>query len=391
VSSPSLRTQNALPLPGGRILLMVSLPNSNSTGFAELLPNGALNRGFGEEGVVIEGINVFAEEWGDQVAVDQQGRILLAYGDAAGNATVTRLLPNGSPDPSFGTDGTATVQAGHALSTAHSVAIAQNGEIVLGGLAGEFTFVARLREDGMPSPTFGSNGCVLLGRNEYGANDVALGPGGRMFVATGESFAREIWRLQADGSVDRSFGNRGKIVIREQGSIPPGMRPDVATKPKISVLPNGEVVVLGWVVRNTSGPQYSAVTVLRYRSDGQPDSSFGGSGHVILGFGAQAFPAAFAVRRSGGVVIDAELALNGSNGHKSQSYLAVASVLPSGRLDRNFGQGGLARFKFGDGRWVAASGLVLQRGQAVAVGYIGGTTPADGPERTVLARVPLSR
>src|SRR5664279_5278054 len=69
VSSPPSRTQGALSLPGGRILLMVSLSDSNSTGFAELLPNGRLNSGFGDEGIVTEGVNVFGEEWGDQVAI----------------------------------------------------------------------------------------------------------------------------------------------------------------------------------------------------------------------------------------------------------------------------------------------------------------------------------
>ena len=79
-----------------------------------LLSAGDLDPAFGNGGQVltdIDGLNTSAD-FGRDVVVDSQGRVLVAGNRGIGNefprpseAIVTRYLPNGSLDTSFGLDG----------------------------------------------------------------------------------------------------------------------------------------------------------------------------------------------------------------------------------------------------------------------------------------------
>jgi uncharacterized delta-60 repeat protein len=118
----------------------------------------------------------------------QPDRKIVVAGNASGSAmmTVTRLLPNGAPDPSFDGDGTATIDFGSLADLAAGAALQPDGRIVVAGYKqdGEDVAVARLNVDGSPDATFGTAGKVTIdfGVATFG-NAVALAPGKRIVVA----------------------------------------------------------------------------------------------------------------------------------------------------------------------------------------------------------------
>src|SRR5690606_32411335 len=75
-------------------------------------------------------------------------------------------------------------------------------------------------------------------------------------------------RLNADGSLDASFGTAG---------IAETIFASVATPDEIILHDDGRITVLGNAPSTSSG-----WALARYHSDGTPDTSFGGSGSVLL-------------------------------------------------------------------------------------------------------------
>jgi uncharacterized delta-60 repeat protein len=151
---------------------------------ARLRANGSLDPDFDGDGRV-------TLPWGGgsatAVLVQPDQRIVVA-GSGAANATmrVTRLRADGSLDTSFGSGGTATIDVGALADLTGGAALDAAGRVVLGGYtqADEDVAVVRLMPDGSPDATFGAAGIATV---EFGAatfgNAVALAPNGRIVVA----------------------------------------------------------------------------------------------------------------------------------------------------------------------------------------------------------------
>jgi uncharacterized delta-60 repeat protein len=391
-----------LRLPESRLLLPVTFQSPGAaleTGLAVVGADGSPDPGFGEGGLVRWPIVLLgSEEWGQQVAVDRRGRILVASTGLVGGhtrATLSRLLPNGAPDPSFGGDGTVAVELGGSFGNGHSVAVEPDGDLLVGGFAAPpcgpdpraecetWPAVARLGEDGAPDLGFGHRGHRIvrtrLPTAEPSVVSIAPSPGGRVLLGTGSTNDMEIHRLRADGEVDRGFGADGTVLLRD-AATGPGAYASVVAAPQLAATRRGKVVVAGELaVGGRSGHRSrDEMVALRYRSDGSPDRGFGRGGRVVLRFGGESFASGFALRRHGGIVI-------AGHGHRAgRSYLAFASLRPDGSLDPSFGRHGLARVGFGAGTTVVGTGLTLEGGSAVAIGH-----RVDQRLETVIARVPL--
>src|SRR5262249_17739449 len=128
-----------------------------------LLPDGRQDTDFGLRAIAPGGSSEAAA-----VAVQADGKIVVAgcvlVGDTR-RAVVLRLTANGIADTSVGDHGVVFVDflAG-ASGEASSVAIQEDGKIVVAGSAGISTFdfaLARLNSDGTLDPAFGTNGIVI--------------------------------------------------------------------------------------------------------------------------------------------------------------------------------------------------------------------------------------
>ncbi|MGA9333041.1 MAG: delta-60 repeat domain-containing protein [Rudaea sp.] len=137
--------------------------------------------------------------------------------------------------------------------------------------------VAGYAADGDLDAAFGTAGKVQLGPNTGFsgpvANDVAIQPDGKIVVVgyeTGTSGGFESWRiarLNADGSVDTSFGSNG-MLDWNGGSA--GTRAHA-----VAVRPDGRIVV--------GGNFQNEIEVSQFTPNGSPDPNFaGGQGYILL-------------------------------------------------------------------------------------------------------------
>jgi uncharacterized delta-60 repeat protein len=178
---------------------------------------------------------------------------------------IARYRPDGQPDPTFGTGGTLTLDA----FVGADLAIQPDGRLVLVGTADTTPptsppdsvtelSVMRLEPDGTPDETFGDNGTTnvsvtgLSSPTHVTARDTglarALQPDGRIVIAgaTGSpnsDFA--IARLLADGILDTEFTDTGVMTIDFFGFT------DLAES--VAVTDDGNIVVAGLARDNVDG------------------------------------------------------------------------------------------------------------------------------------------
>jgi uncharacterized delta-60 repeat protein len=217
-------------------------------------------------------------------------------------------------------------------------------------------------------PTFGTGGTVRtdFAGNIDQANAVAIQPNGQI-VAAGSSFSNSktvedfiVARYNANGSLDKRFGKNGKITtdfFRNVDSIS-----------AIAIQPDGRIVVAGVAQLGGSGSTPRVFALARYRSDGQPDTSFGNGGALTTSFGGN-FAAASAVmlQPDGKIVVAGTVDFNPDLPGSGLDF-ALARYNPSGTLDGSFGKGGKVVFDF-FGSFDQANGAVLQPdGKIIVVG-----------------------
>jgi uncharacterized delta-60 repeat protein len=190
------------------------------------LPNGTLDSSFGGTGKVTTSIaNGFDQ--GSALVIQPDGKIVVAgSGQVASNTNfaLVRYNTDGSLDPTFGTFGRVSTDFGSAApSYAHGVALQPDGKIVAAGviLVGGAGYVAvtRYLPSGTLDMSFGTNGKVVaqLGLTYDDANAVTVLPNGKIVVAGVSwqgNFSRDaVVRLNPDGSFDSSYGVGGKVIV----------------------------------------------------------------------------------------------------------------------------------------------------------------------------------
>jgi len=126
--------------------------------------------------------------------------------------------------------------------------------------------------EGELDPTFDGDGIVTTdnGSTDESIYDLVVQPDGKT-IAIGNSFGTSGWRTvivryNPDGSIDSTFGTSGKVFIP---SVFPG---------EAALQPNGKIVLAGTYGEYLNGDFYAA----RLNSDGSFDTTFNGTGAVIL-------------------------------------------------------------------------------------------------------------
>ncbi|MGK2932287.1 MAG: hypothetical protein ACSLFD_05905 [Solirubrobacterales bacterium] len=122
------------------------------TGPAAAAP-GDLDQSFGTAGVSSPQFGSGTDQFPNSVVRQTDGKLVVAgYGSPGPKQLVTRYLENGALDSSFGTGG--TVEGGS--GSWDSVAIQDDGKILLAGRSGSNGLIARLNADGTPDSEFGT-------------------------------------------------------------------------------------------------------------------------------------------------------------------------------------------------------------------------------------------
>jgi uncharacterized delta-60 repeat protein len=223
--------------PNGKILLGgFSGPEGGNIQVARLRANGAFDTTFGTGGIAA--VDFGGTEFGEAMARQADGRILVAGRASPGGAVVARLRATGALDPDFGAGGRVTLSA---ATSAGAVLVAPDRNILVTGTSGSAVMtVTRLRPDGSLETTFGSGGTATV---DFGSLADLLGgavlqPDGKIVLA-GYTQASEdvaVARLDANGALDATFGTGGKATV-EFGTATFGNA--------VALAPNGRIVVAG--------------------------------------------------------------------------------------------------------------------------------------------------
>lgn len=345
--------------PNGKIVV------AGSAGFrrfalARYRKGGRLDRSFGDGGTVITRFGAgLTVAYG--VALQQDGKIVAAGIADHGNAfAVARYQRDGALDSSFGGDGRVTTAITGDHDLAFAVAIQPDGKIVLAGTANFTRFaLARYEPDGSLDPSFGEGGIVLtdITFGDDIAFAVAIQPDGKILAAgrgAGRRGRLALARYAEDGSLDPSFGRGGKVLT----NLTP--RPDAAHD--LAIQPNGRILAVG-----AAGARRSRFAMVRYARDGSLDGSFGDGGKVRTRF-TRGPDIAFGVALQPDRRIVVAGHAGGTRSARRDHRFVVARYRPNGGPDRSFGNRGRRLVAFTTGDDWAADVAVQPDGSIVAAG-----------------------
>jgi uncharacterized delta-60 repeat protein len=208
-------------------------------------------------------------------ALQSDGR-LVATGrarqpDGREKTVVLRLLPDGALDGGFGVGGLAVISpATDSVDTGHSLLVHPDGRIVVAGSSNGRVLIARLLANGTLDDTFGTGGIfrsnALLAVFQPARIGTVTGGGYRVTASEVGTAATScaVLALTPNGAVDPNFGDDGLQPA-------PGSAGDSITCTSLAVLSDGRMLLAG---NRNSQTAYLA----RALADGSTDTAFNGSG-----------------------------------------------------------------------------------------------------------------
>lgn len=375
--------------PGGKIV------TTSGDRLLEYLPDGHLNRGFGENGKVRVEAPAGTTLKPVGMTVDSRGRILVA-GTVYPSTSVfiSRYLPDGTPDESFGQAGTVVtnlglpapppppnrglyptpVSEGPVVEAAGLAVDAADRPLLAGDWVRRYQFcypfiadtprttgfVARLTVDGSLDSSFGGDGVAVPDPSKEVAASLVVDGDGVLSIGTLQYCLRvsptepELARVTRAGNLNPHFGSGGLL------DLPFWERPTMARDGSRHIL------LLGWIAAGEDP------VLQRLSPAGTPDRRFGHRGEIRLP--SESYGALEADRHGRPI-------LAGNDG----PLLLVERRRRDGTIDRNFGREGEAATVF-SGNVQARQVLIGGGGKIVA----GGTFSRGSGYGIVLARY-LSR
>lgn len=246
-----------------------------------LRADGAVDTSFGEGGST--SISSFPHRPGAQVAVDSQGRAVVAVGERGG-IVVVRLLKDGSRDPSFGSGGEA-IDACNCFGGPTGLGVDGSNRVLVAGSyfspldkyyedTGQ-DVVARFTEGGQLDGTFGNFGHALVSLPSSTSTAFAVSAAGRASLAAVGCCPQQqrlvVRQLSTSGIVNKRFGVAASAAIARikarLDAFPTGVSA-IVTRSK------GEIDVLG-----ASGRRGYA---MRFLATGRLDPQVGHQGFERL-------------------------------------------------------------------------------------------------------------
>jgi uncharacterized delta-60 repeat protein len=359
--------------PDGRIVAAgyAAQATTSSVALARYNSDGSLDSSFGSSGLVTTDFPGFGTVVGRSVAVQADGRILVAGNtymvyqmDAGARFALARYNSDGSLDTSFGDSGVLTTAfPGFSGAVGYGVAVQPDGRIVVAGLVstgnqGVFG-LARYTPDGSLDSSFGTGGLVTTAFGGYsGAYSVALQADGRIVAAGDAGYIFALARYNSDGSLDSSFGSSGRVTAMVGGMY------HYSYAWSVAVQPDGRILAGGTSYNSSAQAQFG---LARFTATGSPDSSFGGNGQVTTSFGGSTQGAYSVAVQTNGRILAAGYT-NGSASGTSYRF-ALARYDSNGSLDTSFGTGGKVTTSFGGYPNLAYGAAVQSDGQIVVAGY----------------------
>jgi uncharacterized delta-60 repeat protein len=318
-------------------------------GLAKFKRGGTLDTTFGGFGIVSPGGPAAADAGTiSALTQDSAGNLIEVQFDA-GAVVVTRYTASGTLDTSFGTSGSASVALPNLAGGLSDAVTLPDGSVLVTGSATNPAapnplqpFAVKFTSTGALDPTFGTGGITyfypasLTNPASQGIGTaIAALPTGQIIVAgrvrvDGSHRVSFVARLQADGSLDTTFGTGGFTLVDLSPAYP------FAQGRKVAVQPDGKIVVVGNGF-DSSGIFF--VFLFQLLPGGALDAGFGSGGTTVLTspFGIGGFT--IALQNNGKILLGASIFNDPAALTGTASVVRFTSV---GTLDTTFGIGGYA-------------------------------------------------
>lgn len=272
-------------LPNGKFLM--GFMNGNNGGFVSLhLPNGERDSTFGMNGIssftAPAGDNM--QQWDVAVTVDHRIVVLNRRQGLNGFTTAfqfNRLLPDGTPDETFGENGM-VVMPGPDNMSLRSIITLPDGKILIGGTVNGILMLGRVLENGEWDSSFGNNGIALHEAPNVGMHltRMRLAPNGDIFLVGSQLIGFDatglaVCKVRPDGALDTSFGGSGFFLHDHSENIFL-----YESLHDLHIAADGSLVVAGSIALNGIKERYC---ILKLRPDGTLDQAFGDAGMVLYG------------------------------------------------------------------------------------------------------------
>jgi uncharacterized delta-60 repeat protein len=311
---------------------------------ARFLPGGLLDPSFADDGVLRTTFGYRGAEIQD-VEVYPDGRIaaLISVGTVdAHEEQVVRLLPDGSLDPGFSSDGFAAPEG----LQASALDLQTDGSLVVGG----HRAVARLDLAREIEPTFAGDGIAEIPELDMAVTALELDGLGRIVFVGPDGAGQLVGRIHPDGQRDDGFGTGGFSRIR---CLTTCGEPHLVLNPEVGV-----VVALQALSIAVRGGAYTEIW--RLTPSGTVDAK-----PIVVDHAAY-FVGDVAIGPGGQILRAAALNLPGDD-----TGYGIRGYRPDGGPDDQFGTSGKAIVNLTDG-WDSPTAIALQSdGRIVLAGVAG--------------------
>lgn len=230
-------------------------------------------------------------------------------------------------DPAYGVNG---IVSSSELQIIRGLIIQNNGKAVIAANGSSGSGLYRFNADGSTDSTFGVNGIatISIGLSFYSNNALAVHDDDKLIVAgdkfvagAGSVFAVE--RFNSDGTVDSTFGDDGIAVTNTEAHY----------FNQVNVIfHQGKIIITGITIDQR-------LVLFRFNSNGELDNSFSGDGKLLFSAGSTAD---YFLAESLEVSPDEKIILCG----RSFSDPAFLSINWNGTLNSSFGEEGCLKIDF---------------------------------------------
>lgn len=269
--------------------------------FALLAQNaGELDASFGEEGLaILSPVGSNSMDNAQCVDIRPTGEIVFAGvsgGFSGFGMTVGQVLPDGTMDMAFGTDGVTTIEGVGGSNFGYDIEVLADGKLLVCGAvsltaANTAMAVWRFMADGELDASFGDNGALIVDvdASEDYARDILMDGSGQITVVGNSKqpdnflYRAAMIRFDESGILDGNFGIYGTQVYPMNTDMNCDVRAGVMS-------PTGEIYLAGYTtVSSTSQP-----IVMGFSNFGEPLESFGEAGIFNTGVEGRYFDVDFA-------------------------------------------------------------------------------------------------
>lgn len=340
--------------------------------------DGTPDNTFDEDGVRVDNFGLGIQQIYWDVAIQSDDKIVCCgymWMGTHKDMLAVRYNSNGTPDPTFDSDGWKTIDFPLSFDSAYDVQIQPaDQKIILAGYQATYNagwteilsatcLLVRLDPDGSPDSTFDQDGISTpdIGK-DIRINSATLRSDGKILIVGetelvdpnapfGKNMEFLVAQVNTEGELDTGFNNTGSITTGF------GVLYDRAAC--IVLQSDGKILVSGCTDSGTD----LDFALMRFTSGGELDTTFGFAGYQKVSIGDGTDQALAAATTSDGSII-----LAGKSSVSMDDYLSLAKFTPEGLVDGTFGINGKSSLNLGTGNDAIQSIGIQSNGMIVVCG-----------------------